>query len=130
MTEIERQAQLTASRIDPQEMRFDPVTILTILTTVLPLVADCFNRNDEPDPVATKKRAAEYYRRNPKGMRRRTARRVRAEADQPMTREQSFKFADAIIAQTLSSDDIVVELCCREAAGMALTPKGDDNEES
>lgn len=126
MTEIERQAQLAANRIDPQEMRFDPVTILTILTAVLPLVADCFNRNDEPDPVATKKRAAEYYRRNPKGMRRRTARRVRAEADQPMTREQSFKFADAIIAQTLASDDITVELCCREAS--SLSPKGDEDE--
>lgn len=120
MTELERQAELAANRVDPVEVGFDPVTILTILTTVLPLVADCFSRNDAPDPAAAKAKAAEYYRRSPKAMRRRTARRVRAEAEQPMTREQSFQFADAIIAQTLEADDSTVSLCCREAHAISF----------
>lgn len=113
-TELERQAKLTADRVGP-EVGFDPLTILTLLTTLLPLLGQCFNRNDEPNPALAAASIKRYHDRAPEQLRRRTARRVRAEADQPMTKEQSFILADAIIAQALSLHEVTLAACCSEA---------------
>lgn len=101
-------AELCAERIDAAEFGMDPITIVTIITQVLPLLADCFNRNDSPDPVEAAERLREYNRKNPQGLRKRMARRIRAEATKPMTKEQSFTLADAIIQETIQSSDEVI----------------------
>lgn len=83
----------------------EPVTIIAIITQVLPLLISCFKRNDEPDPQQVKAAVAKMHERNPEQLRRRTARRIRGEADQPMTKAQSFALADATIAECLEADE-------------------------
>lgn len=104
---IESQARNVASRV-PNSVGFDPATILMILTTVLPLLAKCFGRNDESDPTKMKAEIATQNERAPEQLRRRTARRIRGDADHPMTKPQSFALADAVIAEAVESDDEAV----------------------
>lgn len=110
-----QQAELVAERIDPAEMMLDPVTIIAIVTQVLPVIASCFSRNDSPDPAMAAERFHAAYEDNPKKLRKRLARRVRAEAEQPMTKEQSFLMANAIIQQMLASDAEVIAYAVAEA---------------
>ncbi len=110
-----QQAELAAERIDAEAFGMDPLTIITIITQVLPILASCFNRNDSPDPAEAAERFREYHSRNPEKLRKRVARRVRAESDKPMSKEQSFAMADAIIAQIVESDDEVIYFGCNEA---------------
>lgn len=114
-TIYEQQARLAAERIDPAAMAMDPVTIIAIITQVLPVIASCFSRNDSPDPAMAAERFHAAYEDNPKKLRKRLARRVRAESDEPMTKEQSFILADAIIQQMLETDAEVIEAGCNEA---------------
>ena len=113
-TTLDEQALLAAERVS-DGVGFDPLTILTIITQVLPLLTSCFNRNDEPNPTLAAASLKRYHDRAPAQCRKRTARRVRAEADEPMTKEQSYQLADAVIAQALSLNADQVAACCKEA---------------
>lgn len=104
---IETRAKSVASRVPPT-VGIDPVTILTILTTVLPLLMKCFQRNDEPNPAAMRANIKGQHERAPEQLRRRTARRIRGEADEPMTKAQSFTLADAVIAEACEADETAV----------------------
>ena len=115
ITHLELQAKAVADRLDPATVGFDPVTILTLLTTILPLLMNCFNRSDEPNPSMVKASFKRYHDAHPELLRRRTMRRVRGEADDPMTREQAYLIADAVIAQALSVDADVAMACAHEA---------------
>ena len=109
------QAKAVADRLDPAEVGFDPLTILSLITTILPLLMSCFNRNDEPNESMVKASFRRYHDAHPDLLRRRTARRIRGEADEPMTKEQSLLLADAVIAQALSVDADVAMACAHEA---------------
>ena len=111
-TILGRQAEAAAKRVDAAKVGFDPMTILTILTQVVPLLVSCFNRNDEPNPSLASVNFKRYHSAHPEQCRRRTARRIRAEADEPMTRDQSFALADAVIEQALSIEPEVAAECC------------------
>lgn len=114
-TVLSRQAELTAQRVDAAAVGFDPATILSILMQVLPLLVGCFTRNS--DPAETSARFRAYATNHPTECRRRTARRIRGEADEPMTREQSFALADAVIAQAFEVEPEVAAECCVYAVG-------------
>lgn len=101
---IELQARACAARV-PANVGLDPVTVITIMTTVLPLLMNCFQRHDEPSPAAMRDNIKEQHERAPQVLRRRTARRIRGEAEQPMTRDQSYALADAVIAEAVQSAD-------------------------
>jgi hypothetical protein len=113
--DYEHQATLCAARIDHTAMMLDPVLVVTILTGLLQVFGSCWTRNDSPDPAMAAEAFQRKYTENPKKMRKRVARRVRAEASEPMTKEQSFMFADAIIAQILETPDEVIAAACNEA---------------
>ena len=115
ISSLEIQAKAAADRVDANAVGFDPLTILTIITTILPLLMNCFNRSDEPNPSMVKASFKRYHDAQPELLRRRTARRIRAEADEPMTKDQSFALADAVIAQALSADDDTATACAHEA---------------
>lgn len=115
ITHLELQAKAVADRLDPATVGFDPITIVTIITTILPLLMNCFNRSDEPNPSMVKASFKRYHDAHPDLLRRRTARRIRGEADEPMTKEQSVLLADAVIAQALSVDADVAMACAHEA---------------
>lgn len=115
ITNLEQQAKFTAERIDPQAVGFDPATILALITTVLPFLMSCFNRNDEPNPSMVAASFKRYHDANPNALRRRTIRRVRATADEPLSKSQAAIIADAIIAQALSVDSGTATACATEA---------------
>lgn len=112
---LKMQAAHAASRVDSSKVGFDPLTILTILTTVLPLLAQCWNRNDESNATMSSVNLRRYHDSHPEQLLRRTARRIRAEADQPMTKAASMELGRAVIAQALDADPQVVTACCVEA---------------
>ena len=116
MNTLNQQAELAAARVDAVAVGMDPLTILTILTQVVPLLTSCWNRNDEPNPQLSSVNFRRYYKAHPEQARRRTARRIRAEADEPMSKAQSFALADALIAQALEETPETVAACCMEAA--------------
>jgi hypothetical protein len=112
---LKKQAALAAERVDPVEVGMDPFTILTIITQVLPVVASCWNRNRPQESRDPAESLRSYAETNPQALLKRTARRVRAEADEKMSKIASFDIARAIIAQALDADDSVVAACCAEA---------------
>jgi hypothetical protein len=115
ITSLELQAKAVADRLDPAEVGFDPITILSLITTILPMLMSCFNRNDEPNESMVKSSFKRYHDSNPDALRRRTMRRVRAEADEPLTKEQAYLIADAVIAQALTVDADTATACAHEA---------------
>lgn len=114
MSKIQEQAQAVEARIDKTIVGFDPVTIITILSQLLPILAQCFNRNDEPSPEQTSAAIRRYNQQHPQQLLKRTARRVRAESDEPMSKLASFEFARAIIAQACDESPEAVSACCQE----------------
>jgi hypothetical protein len=112
---LKMQAAHAAARVNSNKVGFDPLTILTILTTVLPLLTQCWNRNDEPNATMSHTNLKRYHASHPEQLLRRTARRIRAESDQPMTKDASFELARAVIEQALSADPETVAACCGEA---------------
>lgn len=109
---IQSQAEKVAARVDANAVGFDPITIITILSTVLPLILKCFQKNDEPDPAQVNAAIKKQHESAPGVLRRRTMRRIRGEADQPMTKDQAYKLADAVIAEACEADsETIVALC-------------------
>ena len=115
MSLIEQQAERAAARVDANAVGFDPITIISILTQVLPILLSCWNRNDSPDPAESSAKIRAFHNAHPNALRKRTARRIRAEATQPMEKYQSLQLADAVIAQAISVDPQEASLCCAEA---------------
>ena len=115
-SQLSVQAKAIADRVDPEKAGFEFATILTIITQVLPLLLQWCDRSaamDDPNTVTA--RLQVMHDRNPEALLRRTARRIRAEADEPMTRSASFELARATIEQALSVPDDVAIACCSEA---------------
>ncbi len=115
METIKQQSELAAARADAAAVGLDPITIITILTQVLPALLSCWNRNDSPEPVESAAKIRAYNNAHPVQLRKRTARRIRAEASRPMEKYQSLLLADAVIAQAMSADQQTAALCCVEA---------------
>lgn len=114
ITTMETQAQAVADRVDPVVMGMDPGSIFLLISQILPFLISCWNRNDEPNPSLAAASFKRYHASQPKKLRLRTARRVRSDADEPMTRKQSFVVADAVIAQALATEENVAAACAHE----------------
>jgi hypothetical protein len=117
-TVFEAQAKKIAARPEVAAVGFDPITILMILSTVLPMLAQCFQKSDEPDPAKVAARVREMQQTHPKRLRARTMVAVKREAKAKgnrMTNEQAYIVADGIIAQTLETPDDTVQMCCSAA---------------
>lgn len=100
---IQARAEKIAARVEPGSVSFDPATIITIFSTLLPILLQCFQKNDQPNPQEINAAVKERYEANPVALRRRTARRIRGEAEQPMTRDEAFTLADAMIAEAVEA---------------------------
>lgn len=117
---FEAQAQKIAARPEVSAVGFDPITIMTILSVVLPMLAQCFQKTDEPNPAQVAARVRQMQQTHPNRLRARTMVAVKREAKKKgtkMTNEQAYVIADGIIAQTLETPDDTVQMCC--AAAMA-----------
>lgn len=108
MSSLETSATRMAARVDSSQFGMDPITIAALFLQVLPVVVQCFRRNDVGSPDFIRAEVERMERKDPKTLRRRLARRIRGEADVPMSKEQSFLLAEAMIEETLASGDDVV----------------------
>ena len=111
---ISEAATAAAQRVDAESVGLDPITVITILTQVLPLVISCFKRSDEPSSEDIQK-ALQRQSSTPAGrasLRRRTMRRVRAESDERLSKEQAFAIADAIIEEGLENNPQMIAAVC------------------
>lgn len=107
-------ATRAADRVDADEVGIDPTIIITIITTLLPLLIGCFSREDESDPESIKSAVKERNERNPDQLRRRMAHRIRRDSTERIDRQQANALADAVIEQILEEDDAVVVAGCLE----------------
>lgn len=112
--EMRRQAEAAAARV--QGVGLDPALVITIITTVLPLLINCFQREDEPDPVRVQAALRKAYERNPDKLRRRVRAQVHRRSHEPIDKGQEFAIADAIIAQGLDTTPRAVALSVIEAS--------------
>lgn len=119
MTETEKQAVRVAARV-PATVGFDPATVISLLVTVLPMILKCFNKNDETDPAKINAAVKRQNDSAPAVLRRRTARRIRGEADHPMSKEQSFTLAEAVIAEACEANESDVVSMCHEVNGLSV----------
>jgi hypothetical protein len=109
--EVYAASQAVADRMP--NVGLDPVTVITILSTVLPLLSNCFNRDDEPDPDQVKLRVAEQNAKQPDRLRRRMTNKIRRESpERKITKAQAAVMAEAIIAETLDRDGEEVAAFC------------------
>jgi hypothetical protein len=112
MSNVQTQSENVAKRVDAQAMGFDPLTIITILNVVLPLLSNCGVKNSSPKPEDMRDYVAKENARNPEQLRKRIARRIRGESDEPLTKEQSLVLADAVVQEALnptSNDEAINE---------------------
>ena len=114
MSNLKIQAEAAASRVDESEVGIDPITIITIITTVLPLLIKCFSKNDEPDEAETRAAVVKANDRNPRQLERRTTQAVMRE-NRTLTRSQAKAIGQAIIEQTIEMTGPAVAACCKEA---------------
>lgn len=108
-------ASRAADRVDAAKYGIDPVTIVTILTQVLPLLMSCWKRNDVQGDPAPRLALQEAYADHPDSLIRRTARRIRGEAEAPMSKAMSFDLAKAVIEQSLADPVDTFHSCFNEA---------------
>ena len=109
---IAQQAELATQRVSPQvtEELGGAVIVTEILTLGFKWLMSCLNR-ENADPAEVQAAVTEENERDRKGLVRRTARRIRGNAEQPMTRPQSFELAKASIAQALEMDGETAMAC-------------------
>ena len=115
METLTRQAELAAARVDSNAVGMDPLTILMILTQVVPMIAACWKRDSTANAADPYANLRSFHEKNPGGLRKKVARRIRAEATERMEKWQSFQLADGVIQQALSTRPEIVAACCAEA---------------
>jgi len=115
METLARQAEQAAARVDSNAVGLAPITILAILTQVLPMIAACWNRDSTANAADPFENLRTFHEKNPGGLRRKVARRIRGEATEKMEKWQSLQLADGVIQQALSTRPEIVAACCAEA---------------
>ena len=109
---IAQQARLAAARVESEvTARMGIEVITSILTQVFSFLIACKNR-ETTNPAEVQASVAEENERNPKALRRRTARRIRANADEFITKQESFALAKASIEQALVIDGETANAMC------------------
>lgn len=107
-------ATRAADRVDADEVGIDPITIITIITTVLPLLIRCFRREDESDPESIKAAVKQRNQDNPRQLHRRMSHQIRRSSETRIDKQQANALADAVIEQILEEDSATVVAGCQE----------------
>jgi hypothetical protein len=118
---IQKQAGLVAKRVNGDAVGIDMATVLRVLMEVLKTAIACYSSQVEgvaEDPSKVYAQIRKDHANNPDKLRKRTMRRVRAEATEMMSKAQAFAIADAIIEQALSVDEETCTICCRISGGI------------
>lgn len=93
----------------------DPVTIITLVSTILPGILKCWQDRDEVAPQAAADRIRRMHKRNPDRLKTKLTRAVNYGAQQQgkhLTIDQCSAIADGMIAEAVgSTDEVVYGLC-------------------
>ena len=114
---IREAATAAAQRVDAESVGLDSITIITILTTVLPELIACFRRNDEPDPqeVFLTVRAQCSTPRGRRALHNRTTVRIRRQQKskgEKISKEAAEQLAAAVIEEALTQNAERVSAVC------------------
>lgn len=114
---IKEAATNAAQRVDAESVGIDPITIITILTTVLPELIACFRRNDENNPqeIHDTVKAQCSTERGRKALHKRTTVRIRRKArhdGEPVSRKAAEEMANAVIDEALNQNACAVKAVC------------------
>ena len=94
----------------------DPITVITLVSTVLPGILKCWQDRDEVPPAAAADRIRRMHKRNPERLRTKLTRAVNFGAQKQkrhLTIDQCQDLADAMIAEAVAVDDEVVYGLCK-----------------
>lgn len=104
-----------AERVDADEVGIDPLTILTIITTILPTLLSCFTAHDSDDPTDIKSAVEAEYQHRGTRLRNRIAHRIRMETSSPKLRSAQAKaIADGIVAELKETPTATIVRGCQE----------------
>lgn len=114
---IKESATAAAQRVDAESVGLDPVTIITILTQVLPALIACFRRNDESDPqeIHETVKAQCSTPRGRKALKNRMTVRIRRQQraeGKHINKDVAEELAEAIIEESLSQNPQLVSAVC------------------
>jgi len=119
MSEFQAVAQGVSDRIVAEHGEgygLDPVTIVTLVTTILPGILKCWQDRDEVPPAAALDRIRRMHKRNPERLQNKLARSISFGAQQKghhLTVDQCHDMAAAMIAEAVGSDEEVVYGLCK-----------------
>jgi hypothetical protein len=102
-------AERCSARVD-DSVGLDPITIITIITSLLPVLIGSFQRTDEPSPEQAKEFIRRSHERNPRKLLRRTTAAVRRKSETRLNHTQAEEIAEAIIEQALAEDEETIAL--------------------
>lgn len=100
---VEGQAKAIAARVDANAVGFDPLTIITILTSLLPTLLKCFQKEDNQTPEQVNAAIVHQNKTNPRRLLRRTKVAVRNQSPEKLTQAQAEEMAKAIIAEAVEA---------------------------
>ena len=119
MSEFQAVAQGVSDRIVAEHGEgygLDPVTIVTLVTTILPGILKCWQDRDEVPPAAALDRIRRMHKRNPERLQNKLARSISFGAQQrghQLTVDQCHDMAGAMIAEAVGSPEEVVYGLCK-----------------
>ncbi len=96
----------------------DPVTIAAIITTVLPGILKCFQKDHEVPTVAAYDRIRRMHARNPERTRAKLSRSIKfgaAKEGRQLTVDETAALADGILAEALATDEETTYSLCKAA---------------
>lgn len=118
-TQYQRYVAMMTDRVNPEIAQMNPVLIGIIFDQVIPILLQCLrNWLEKPTPAQMQALVAQEWKRNPEGLLRKTARRIRGESDAPMTKQQSRLLAKAAIEQMIESPSTEIVSACEEALAL------------
>ena len=118
MSDFETTANVISDRIIAEHGEgygIDPVSIITLVMSILPGILKCWQDRDEVPPAAASDRIRRMNSRNPERLRAKLARSISYGAQQKghhLTVDQCQDMAAAMIAEAVgSSEEVVYGLC-------------------
>jgi len=119
MSDFETTASSISDRVIAEQgegYSLDPVTIITLVTSILPSILKCWQDRDEVPPAAASDRIRRMHKRNPERLRTKLTRAVNYGAQQQghrLTVDQCEAIADGMIAEAIDSDEEVIYGLCK-----------------
>lgn len=120
---LRSEATKVAERV-PATVGIDPVTILMIVTTLLPTLLKCFQESTEATGTTAKQYLQDHYDEDTgefdhgvvERARHRTRAAARKEGQRRLSREQLDAITVASFKQAIEADDATVAACASEAS--------------